>query len=327
VAADGGAVDADGPASLLPGLDLFVHSLLFGDNDFQGVGHPLELLLVCIVEFIHALGEGAVYHMIAAGVLGGCFMYHGDNFTQEGDLLILERRGHGSSSDWIGGGFFGRPGGLLVFLWGCDVSKGFARGCSAIAEVVVLLIHQESTLRADPLSLVPVCTCFDGVKVSVAGYFEQLVRVQHRAVTGLHLVAAVVAPARVVAVVFHLAVNAIIVIVVGSPMEEGVVVSAGLSYSGQWWRKCCRWGFPSIGCGAGDAPVVFEFGHGGEFRVVVVSEGPAFIGVGSGGGRHANFGGPASRGSPRGTAGRDRGSFRNCGRDTKYGQGRGNRST
>ena len=55
-AADGGALDVDGLASLLPGLDLFVHSLLFGDNYFQRVGHPLEFLLVCIVEFIHALG-------------------------------------------------------------------------------------------------------------------------------------------------------------------------------------------------------------------------------------------------------------------------------
>jgi len=31
-AVDGGAVDADGPASLLLGLELFVHSLLFGDD-------------------------------------------------------------------------------------------------------------------------------------------------------------------------------------------------------------------------------------------------------------------------------------------------------
>jgi len=30
--ADGGVVDADGPASLLPGLELFVHLLLFGDD-------------------------------------------------------------------------------------------------------------------------------------------------------------------------------------------------------------------------------------------------------------------------------------------------------
>jgi len=41
-AADGGAVDADGPASLLPGLELFVHSLLFGDDGSPGVGHLLE---------------------------------------------------------------------------------------------------------------------------------------------------------------------------------------------------------------------------------------------------------------------------------------------
>jgi len=88
-AADGGVVDVDGPASLLPGLDLFVLSLLFGDNDFQGVGHPLELLLVCIVEFIHALGEGAVHHMIAAHIPCGCLMYYCDDFAQECELLVL----------------------------------------------------------------------------------------------------------------------------------------------------------------------------------------------------------------------------------------------
>ena len=87
--ADRGTVDADGLASLLPGLDLFVHSLLFGDNDFQGVGHLLELLLVCIVEFIQALGEGAVHHIIAARILCGCWMYHDDDFAQECELLVL----------------------------------------------------------------------------------------------------------------------------------------------------------------------------------------------------------------------------------------------
>jgi len=44
LASDGGAVDANGLASLPPGLELFVHSLLFGDDGSQGVGHLLELL-------------------------------------------------------------------------------------------------------------------------------------------------------------------------------------------------------------------------------------------------------------------------------------------
>ena len=44
--ADGGAVDTDGPATLLPVLELFVHSPLFGDDGSQGIGHPLELLFV-----------------------------------------------------------------------------------------------------------------------------------------------------------------------------------------------------------------------------------------------------------------------------------------
>jgi len=88
-AADGSTVDADGPANLLPGLELFVHSLLFGDDDSQGVGHLLELLLVRVVELVPPLGEGPVYDIIAEGVLGGCLMYHGDDFPQEGELLVL----------------------------------------------------------------------------------------------------------------------------------------------------------------------------------------------------------------------------------------------
>jgi len=88
-AADVGAVDTDGPASLLPGLELFVHSLLFGDDCSQGVGHLLELLLVCVMELVHPQGERAVYDVIAAGIPGGCLMYRGDDFSQEGELFIL----------------------------------------------------------------------------------------------------------------------------------------------------------------------------------------------------------------------------------------------
>jgi len=89
LAADGGAVDADRLASLLPGLKLLVHSLLFGDDGSQGVGHLLELLLVRVVELVHPLSEHPVYDMIATGVPGGCLMYHGDDFSQKGELFIL----------------------------------------------------------------------------------------------------------------------------------------------------------------------------------------------------------------------------------------------
>jgi len=88
-AADGGAVDADGLASLLLGLELFVHLLLFGDDGSQGVGHLLVLLLVRVVKLVHLLGERPVYNVIAVGVLGGCLMSHGDDFSQEGELFIL----------------------------------------------------------------------------------------------------------------------------------------------------------------------------------------------------------------------------------------------
>ena len=87
--ADGGAIDVDGTASLLPGLDLFIHLLLFSDDGSQCGGHSLELLLVCVMKVVHVLRKRLVYQMVAAGILGGCFMYHGDDFTQEGDFLIL----------------------------------------------------------------------------------------------------------------------------------------------------------------------------------------------------------------------------------------------
>jgi len=70
LAADGGAVDPDGPASLLPGLELFVHSLLLGDDGSQGIVHLLELLFVRVVELVHLLGEHPVYDVIVAGIRG-----------------------------------------------------------------------------------------------------------------------------------------------------------------------------------------------------------------------------------------------------------------
>ena len=74
---DGGAVDVDGPALLLPGLKSFIHSLLFGDDGFQGVGHLLELLLVRVVEFVHPLGERPMYDVVAACVSGSGVVEHG----------------------------------------------------------------------------------------------------------------------------------------------------------------------------------------------------------------------------------------------------------
>jgi len=77
LSADGRAVDADRPASLLPGLELFVHSLLFGDDSPQGVGHLLEFLLVRVVEFVHPLGERPVYDVVVACVSGSSVVEHG----------------------------------------------------------------------------------------------------------------------------------------------------------------------------------------------------------------------------------------------------------
>ena len=57
-AADGGAVDVDGLARLLPGLDSFVYSLLFGDDDFQGVGHPTGVAVGLCCEIHSYAGRG-----------------------------------------------------------------------------------------------------------------------------------------------------------------------------------------------------------------------------------------------------------------------------
>jgi len=75
-------VDTDGSASLLLGLESSVDSLLLGDDCFQHVGCLLQLLLVCVMEFVHTLSEHPVHHVIAAGILGGRLVYHGDYFSQ-----------------------------------------------------------------------------------------------------------------------------------------------------------------------------------------------------------------------------------------------------
>ena len=104
--------------------------------------------------------------------------------------------------------------------------------------MVVFHVHEESAFRADPLSLVPVCTSLNVVEVSFPGYFDEFVGVGRRAVAYL-AVAAVTAAATallgVVVVVFHLLVDVAVVVIAGCPMEEGMVVLSGLSYSGQGW--------------------------------------------------------------------------------------------
>ena len=114
---EGGVVDADRSASLLLGLELFIHSLLLGDDSFQGVGHSLELRSVCVMQVVPVLGECLVHHVIAAGVPGVDLVYHGDNFFQEGELFVLSRGGHHGGRGHITG-----IRGLLVFQWWCDVS-------------------------------------------------------------------------------------------------------------------------------------------------------------------------------------------------------------
>ena len=118
--------------------------------------------------------------------------------------------------------------------------------------------------------------------------------------------------ARVVVVVLALAGCVAVIVVAGRPVQEGVIVGTGLSYGGYWWRGCGWRGISSVGRGGGNAPVIGVFGGfvvrlgcDGKLRgAAAASEGPAFVGVDRGGGRHAaSFGGPASPDIPHGIGG------------------------
>jgi len=70
---------------------------------------------------------------------------------------------------------------------------------------------------------------------------------------------AAAASARVVVVVLALAVGVAVVNVAGRPVQGYVVVGTGLSCGGQRGRRCSWRGAPSIGRGAGNAPVIVGF--------------------------------------------------------------------
>jgi len=115
--------------------------------------------------------------------------------------------------------------------------------------------------------------------------------------------------ARAVVVVLALAVRVAVIVVAGRPVQGGVIVGMDLSYGGYWWRGCGWRGIPSVGRGGSNAPVIGVFGGfvvrlgcGGKLRgTAAASEGPAFVGVDRGGGRHAaSFRGPASPDIPCG---------------------------
>ena len=72
----------------------------------------------------------------------------------------------------IGGGFLQGCGVFLTFLSGRDVSQGFPQGGGTTADLVVFHVDQEPAVGADPLSLMPVRACFEGVEVSFACYCE-----------------------------------------------------------------------------------------------------------------------------------------------------------
>jgi len=101
---------------------------------------------------------------------------------------------------------------------------------------------------------------------------------------------------RVVVVFLHLVVSVAVVIVASRQVEGGVIVGMGMSYSGRQQGRCC----------GRNTPIVVGLGRGRELEnsVVVVGEGPAFVGIDHGGSGHiANFGGQVSQCTPRGTGG------------------------
>jgi len=106
-------VGADGSASLLPGL-LFVYSLLFGGDGFQGLCHHLELLLVGVVLVTYRLGQQALDPVVMMHFLYDGVLDRGDDFRQQADLVV---RGHSSLGIGV---FFGGRGGLL---WWRDVGQ------------------------------------------------------------------------------------------------------------------------------------------------------------------------------------------------------------
>jgi len=158
VAVDGVAVDTHGLASLQLGLEFVVEALLLGDNFCNDLGHSVESLLAGVVDFVHSLFVGSLGHVVAEGILGSGLMYQGDDFGQEGDLFVLL---HGRGF----GGMLYRSG---LVLRGCNVGQGH---CTT-AEVVLFHLHKEPAIGADPLSLVPGCTCFAGVEVLFTGYLK-----------------------------------------------------------------------------------------------------------------------------------------------------------
>jgi len=165
-------VEADGPASLLLGLELFVHSLLSGYDGPQGVGHLLELLLVRVVEFVHPLGKRPVKDMVAACISGSSVVKYGYDVVSQRYLFISEGCWGSGASLVIGDGLLWGCSVFLIFLSGRDVGQGFPQGGGTTAEVVVFHVDQELGVGADPLSPMPFRVCFDGVEVSFTCYFE-----------------------------------------------------------------------------------------------------------------------------------------------------------
>ena len=99
-------VDADGSASLLPGL-LFVYSLLFSGDGFQGSCHPLELSLVGVMLVAYRLGQQALDPVVMTGFLFDRVLDRGDDFRQWADLVVQRCSRLGVRV------FFGGRGGLL----------------------------------------------------------------------------------------------------------------------------------------------------------------------------------------------------------------------
>jgi len=169
--------------------------------------------------------------------LGQSVLLHPKLSGPAGEVGIHKRQDLGDPLPvFVGAGrdFLGRPLVFLRVLRG-NIHHWCLSGSGGASLLVVGYVDKVAAVRAHPLSLLPVCTGPAGVEVAVADDFREFERVCIFAVA-LLVVAAVpsIGAARVVVVVFHLAVNAAVVVIAGRPVEGCVVIGTGLSYGGQW---------------------------------------------------------------------------------------------
>jgi hypothetical protein len=187
----------------------------------QYFGDTYQLCLVHLVLFVRGLGEGSLLDLSLTDVRREVIVDEGEEAWDR--LLGFVRGGGGRGRDFI----------FLVFLGGLDFLQRGTLFCGSLASVFVALhVDQKAAAGTDSLAFAPGGAGTTWVEVSVADYFREFEGVG--VLTGALVVVAVpsIGAARVVVVVFHLAVNAAVVVVAGRPVKGCMVIGTGLSYGG-----------------------------------------------------------------------------------------------